>query len=302
MKIDGRLVALGSLFLWSLSPPLSKIGVGGIGSLPFALFVAIAIVVFSLPLFARENGWLKVGMHWKQLTLLAFFSYFLFALLFFLGMARLSAIQGSVLVGSEILFSLLLGILIGKERASAREFAFVLLLMLGIAVAVTNGALEFDVGLGAAMVIGSMLALQLGYYLAPDAIKKCGVGTLMVAGGAAQAIGTALLFGAQGAALPAAIPAAALLAVAAYALFPMVLSYAFYYEALRRIGVYKTTAIVVQAPVVSLFLSALLLGEQITIYHVAGMAVMVLAVWQITRTAASGRTWASRTPSSPPRS
>ena len=283
MKVDGRIIALGSLFLWSLSPPLSKLGLAKMGYLEFSLLTALAAAVLAVPFFVHEKGWEKLAKHWKQLALLALFAYFLFSVFYFLGMSSITGAQGSALLGTEIMFSLLLGVMMGKERGSAGEIFFTLLLVLGVAIAVTNGTLDLGAaGIGALLVLISMFMLQLGYYLAPNAIHECGFATLVLPGVLAQAIATLALFPLTGASLALPADQSAYYIVAIYGLLPILISYAVYYEAIRRIGVYKTTAIVVPAPAVALFLSALLLGEQITAYNLLGIALIVLSVWKIT--------------------
>ncbi|VVC02712.1 EamA-like transporter family protein [Candidatus Burarchaeum australiense] len=198
-------------------------------------------------------------------------------------MSRISAVQGSALLGTEILFSLLLGVMMKKEKGGTNQIFFTLLLALGVAIAVTNGTFDFGaLGIGALLVLVSMLLLQIGYYLAPDAIHECGFATLILPGAIAQVIATAALFPLFGMQMALPTDASAFWIVAAYGAFPVLFSYGFYYAAIRRIGVYKTTAIVVPAPAVALFLSALLLGEQITAYNLLGVALIVLSVWKIT--------------------
>ncbi|MDO8340319.1 MAG: DMT family transporter [Candidatus Burarchaeum sp.] len=283
MKVDGRIIALGSLFLWSLSPPLSKLGLAQMGYLEFSLLTALAAAALAVPFFIHEKGWTKIAKHWKQLALLALFTYFLFSIFYFLGMSSITGAQGSALLGTEILFSLLLGVMMKKERGGVDEIFFTLLLVLGVAIAVTNGTFDLGAaGIGALLVLFSMFLLQLGYYLAPDAIHECGFATLVLPGVLAQALATLALFPLVGASLALPSDQSAYYIVAVYGLLPILFSYAFYYEAIRRIGVYKTTAIVVPAPAVALFLSALLLGEQITAYNLLGVALIVLSVWKIT--------------------
>jgi len=285
MKVDGRIIALGSLFLWSLSPPLSKLGLAEMGYLEFSLLTALAAAVFAVPFFIHERGWTKIAKHWKQLALLTLFAYVVGSIVYFLGMSSIAGTQGSALLGTEIIFSLLLGVMMKKEKGSMDEIFFTLLLVLGVAVAVTNGTFDLGVaGIGALLVLVSMLMFQVGYYLAPDAIQECGFATLVLPGVLAQAIGTLALFPLTGASLVLPTAPSAYYIVAIYGLLPGLIDYAFYYEAIKRIGVYKTTAIVVPAPAVALLLSALLLGEQLTIYNLLGVALIVLSVWKITET------------------
>ena len=282
MKINGRLLALGCLLLWSLAPPIAKAGVGQVGYLTFAFLVAVLASLFALPLFIKERGWDKVGKHWKQLAVLAFFAYFLFAILYFFGMENVSAIQGSALIGSEVMFALILGVMLGREKAGRREVLFTLLLMLGIAIAVMNGSFEFTSGFGSLLILASMLSLPIGFYIASDAIRACGVGTIILFGYLFQVIGTLLLFLLTGAEIVLALNSSAWLPIIAYAALSGVGASVFWYAALKRISLYVTTAIVVPAPAVAFVFSALLLGEQVTIYHIVGMVLIVLSVWKIT--------------------
>ncbi|MFA6036067.1 MAG: DMT family transporter [Candidatus Micrarchaeia archaeon] len=280
MKIDGRLLALASMVLWSLSAPLTKLGVEPTSYISFSFWTAALAVILAFPLFLRENGFVMAQKHWRQLALLTLCSYVLFSLLFFLGMERLSGIQGSALLGTEIIFSLGLGVWAGKERLKAKSVAFALALVFGVALVVTNGV--FGISQPVAMLVGisSLFFIQVGYYLAPDAIRECGPGTLLVPGMAALAVVSVPLGFAIGEQVG--MPGAGLPAMLAFALLPVVISYMCFYGALKRIGIYKTTALVVPAPALALFFSALLLGEQITMVHLLGMALIVLSVWKIT--------------------
>ncbi len=276
-------MALASLFLWSLAPPFSKIGVGEIGYISFSFWTAVAAALLALPLFAQEGGLAMAQRHWRQLALLALCSYILFTITYFLAMEQLSGIQGSALLGTEILFSLGLGAWAGKERLDLRNVLFSLALVFGVAVVVTNGAFVFLNP--AAMLLGvlSLFFIQLGYYLAPDALRECGPGTLLVPGMLSLALVSALLgvvVGGQAWALPSG--GAALLTVLGFALLPVVVSYVCFYGALKKIGIYRTTAIVVPAPAVSLLFSAVMLGEAITIANLLGMTLIALSVVKIT--------------------
>ena len=280
MKLDGRLFAFACLLFWSLSPPLAKLGVEQVGYLNFAFLTALFTALFALP-FALNERAAGVRKNWTQLLALYIFSYFLFSLLYFFGMQNVSAIQGSALLGSEVLFALLLGAAYGKERLGGRQVAFTLLLMLGISVAVMNGSFELGVGIGALFVLGSMLSLQLGFYNAPDAIRECGIGTIAFFGSVFQATATLILFQLTGAPLLFAIEPGALLPSIIYAALPGFGAIYLWYMALKRISVYMTTAIVVPAPALAVVYSALLLGEYITINHAIGISLIVLSVWKI---------------------
>ena len=282
MKLNGKLLAFVCLLLWSLSPPLAKIGVGYVGYLAFALLTAAITAIFALPFFIREKGWNKVGENWKQLLVLYLFTYFLFAVLYFFGMESVSAIQGSALLGSEVMFALIVGVLMGKEQLSGKGVLFTLLLMLGIAIAVMNGAFELEVGIGALFILGAMLSLQIGFYNAANAIRNCGVGTIILFGNLFQLLVVLALFPFTGTELTFSISSDAWFWIIVYSALPSFAAASVWYAALKRISVYITTAIVVPAPVVALVFSAILLGETVTIYHIVGMALIVLSVWKIT--------------------
>ncbi|RLG19928.1 hypothetical protein DRN67_01390 [Candidatus Micrarchaeota archaeon] len=280
MDVDGRVLAFACLLLWSLSPPLAKLGVGEVGFLSFSLFTALLTGLFAFPFMLKEK--IKgVRRWWKQLLMLYLFAYFLFSILYFLGIESISAIQGSALLGSEVLFSLLVGAVYGKEKLGHGVLVFTLLLMLGIAVAILNGMFELSVSLGALFVLLAMLSLQLGFYNAADAIRECGVGTILVFGNLFQAAATLLLFPLTSTPLAFAFDPSAWLSIIIYAALPSFSAAYLWYQALKRISVYVTTAIVVPAPAVAILYSVLLLGETITTYHIIGVGLIVLSVWRI---------------------
>ena len=206
-------------------------------------------------------------------TALAFF-------LFYSGASRVTAIETALCVQTEPIYSLIGTRFVLGYPTSKRRIAAVIAIAGGIALAI--GAAPVSGWLGLGMLLATPLAWQASHWVA---LKRLASFDPLQLSGARYVYGTLALLPAWLAARgPSALPAPADLAgfLPVVALQGAVLSLGgtlAWYGAVKRLDLTRTTAIVVpSAPIVSLVVSYLVLGEQVTLRQAAGFALTAAGV------------------------
>lgn len=248
-------------------------------TLAFVRWVGALAIVTPL---AGRTAWAEraeILKAWKPILLLGLVGVASFNAFLYLGLHHTTATNGLLLQALIPALVLLFGFLIFRDRASRYQLAGVLLSTLGVAVIVFRGD------------PGAILSLSFGF---GDGIVLCGV--------VAWALYTALLrirpaihpmsfllvtftIGAVAMAPLAAsewrqiaqIPATPLVfgAFAYVAILPSVAAYFLYNRAVDLIGAGAAGQTISLMPLFGALLAALLLGEELHTYHLAGMALIL---------------------------
>jgi len=208
----------------------------------------------------------------------------------------------AALTGTTVpIVTLLVTIFITRETAySHLRILGILVALLGLVVFVgladgqgdANGATTLDAML--VMMAGGVAFVFSGLYSAAKAaaLDKAVLTAWVMAVGALLLGIPALLLEAEGLALPS---AAALGSLAASGLVSMALAYLLYFILIERAGAGFAALYAYLIPPLGLLVGVLVLGEPLTLEHLAGLALVLCGLWMITRpatprAAASGAT------------
>jgi drug/metabolite transporter (DMT)-like permease len=211
---------------------------------------------------------------------------------FLCGLARVPAHQASLLLGLEIVFTLLLAIVFRRERLAPRGWAGAgMLLVAGILVSAPNapepgapGASEAGLSLaGVLLIVVACLGWAIDNNLTAGISGKDPTAISLLKGwaGGIAYLGGCVLFGRSIAAPPSDLLTLLLAGAIGYGLALRLFIYA-----LRHIGAALTTTIFSTAPIVGFALSVLLLGESPA---AAGWAAFALAGIGVAIVATDGR-------------
>lgn len=259
-----------------------------------ALDVLTLRMLFSMPMFAllglrerlRGRGpTLDSRQRWALLGI-GLLGYYLSSLLDFWGLQYIPVSLERLILFLNPTFVLLIGVLFFHRAVSARQWLAVLVSYAGIALVMTE-SLRIEGGqilFGSLLVLGAAVSYALYLAVSGELVKTLGTARLVVA---AMAISTAavllhFLLTRAPTHLLDFQPAAYGWALA-NAFFCTFLPVTFTMAAVRRIGPGTTAQLSVLGPVSLVFLGAWLLDESITVLQMAGTAVVLIAVFVLTR-------------------
>lgn len=264
-----------------------------------ALDVMVLRMLFALPLFVllglrerlRGRGpTLSTQQRWALLGV-GVLGYYLSSLLDFWGLQYVPVSLERLILFLNPTFVLLLGLLFLGQRVSGRQWLAMAVSYAGIVlVLIESLRVEGDqVLFGSALVLGAALSYALYLSMSGELVKTLGTVRLVVAAMAVSTVAIVVHY-------LLLRPVSALLdfAPAAYgwalanAVFCTFLPVTFTMAAVRRIGSGTAAQLSVLGPVSLVFLGSWLLGETVTGWQLLGTAIVLAAVWLLTRPAPTG--------------
>ncbi|MFX1395600.1 MAG: DMT family transporter [Promethearchaeota archaeon] len=232
------------------------------------------------------NGWKKS----KLILVYVGFTFGIGQLLFTIGYFHAGSINGSLAQKSTVIFTLIFGYFIMKERISKLQITFSIILLLGLTFTVTQGSfnvLEFNFGV-------LLLIILAGIWMLAHVITKKYILDLN------NSTATQIVFIRN-------TISSIILIISFFVIFssyvrflwgdPINLLYYFlmgidygaglyfWYKTLSLLDSSKATILVSPTPIVTAFFSIFLLGEIFTIYHLIGSIIVMLSVIMIVREA-----------------
>jgi drug/metabolite transporter (DMT)-like permease len=201
------------------------------------------------------------------------------SLLLTFGMTRINAIATTILLQSEPIYSLLLAIIVVRERPSNRQLLATATILVGIAsVFATGGA--FSPAWAALVVLITPLFWQTSHVMGLSMMPP--LSPLTVTSGrmiyAALGLG-ALLILTRPATLPELANLDALVIIVTTGFFIYFLSALTWYGAISRLSLAWTTALVVPAiPLLSILFAVVFLGERATAREILGVLIAIAGV------------------------
>ena len=284
--VDLALISV--VLMWALTFPTFKVAWRRIDpvaftALRFAAMVAISLAVLG---FARS----RVRVRRADIPAIAasgLAGYFVYQLLFILGLDRTTVVASAILISTHPLFSVLFAWLLGRERPSRRQLLGIGVAFLGVAVflqvwdafgSATWGDL---LSLGAAAGFGAygVINQPLGKHYPSRELMAY---TLLIGGGLVALVGLpAMVQQDWGAARPVDW------AIMVFAVIgPVYLAYGLWNWAIQRRGIARTTVFAFGVPVVAAVLAVIFLNE--TVEPVQGLGAL-LVVGGVVVTRLSGR-------------
>jgi len=199
------------------------------------------------------------------LTFIVFFGSFLAPLSFMFGLNKTTAVNASLLLNTETLFTVLIALLVFKEKASGRSIIGILLILIGAAVISTENFKEVELSKG---ILGNILIILAGLSWAIDnnlskllSVKR---DLLLVTSLKGLFGGGALLILASLIGIRFYIPLQSLPYILTVGAFSIGFSIVLFLFALREIGAMKTGAIFSTSSLIGALFAFLILGESFT--------------------------------------
>ena len=285
---DGRFYAVLSAAGFSLKAIFVKLAyaagpVDALTLLAMRMGLALPLFVWLLWL-SRSEGGMTLGLgDGVRVLILGMLGYYLSSLFDFYGLELISAGLERLILFSYPTLVLLLQTVILRERPGLRTLSAIGLCYLGLGIAflhdlsATGG--NAQVIQGAAWVFASAVTYALYYFGTGVMVRRLGSMRLAGLAGAASALMVLLHQGIAGEAvrlgeLPGEIWFYALL----MALISTVLPIYWMALAIQRMGVTHTAAVGNLGPVLTIFVAWIVLGEAISAYQAAGLALVLFGV------------------------
>ncbi|WP_297498138.1 DMT family transporter [Thermococcus sp.] len=261
---EGTLLALIVLLLLSLEPVVIK--ANPVNPFAFASTASLfASCILWKPLLATgKTGEIreKPG-ELKKTFLTGLFATAIAYSLFTYGTKMSTAINSAILTRFEVFYSFLIGWLFLRERITTKGTFSAFALVSGVFLVVTGGK-GVKVREGDILLLLTPLFWQIGHAIA----KRTSYSPLTIAtlrntfGGLLlliPVVKTGFAF------TPLALAEGAIIA----------LTQSLWYYSIARINLSKATAILTPSPVLSVIVSMVLLGERVTVYHIAGLTLII---------------------------
>lgn len=282
-EIFGYLSALLASVLFGSVPTIAKPVISGINVL---LLSSIAYLIAAL-VFTPISKKAKTILSKKDYIILLAISVCGAAAapyLYFLGLHQSSATDTSLLSNVEIMFTVLFGLLFFKERLRPVGFISVAFVLLGVVIITTN--LKFSVSIlqlnaGHFFILGAMVLWALDNNLSRILATKMDTARLVQlksAIGGVILLGTVLLLQVPLVISTSQIPYVLLLSAVGFGG-----SLYFFLQSLKRIGTIRTIMIFSTASVFGLVFASVFLHEQISLYQIAAIAIMLIGIYTINR-------------------
>jgi drug/metabolite transporter (DMT)-like permease len=285
---DGRLYAVLSAAGFSLKAVFVKLGYAA-GPVD-ALTLLTLRMGFALPLFvwlvwlSRNPQQAPLGfMDAFRILLLGMFGYYLSSLFDFYGLEYISAGLERLILYLYPTLVLVFQALVSRRRPAARTMQAMAICYLGLGIAFVHDAGRAGYGAqvmtGAAWVFASAVTYAL-YYLGTGAMVKR-LGSMRLAGlaGSASSILVLAHYGLSGTPAKLAIlPPAVWLHAGLMAVLSTALPVYWMALAIQRMGAAQTAAVGSLGPVLTMFASWALLGEQLSAFQLGGLALVMFGV------------------------
>jgi len=268
--LKGIMFALVSLFLISFQP-----------------IVAIARPkVLDVYLFAAMTC-IFIALFHKRLLLYLGINFSIAQILFFLAYEYAGAINGSLAQQTMIIFGLIFGFLVNHERISKTQIFFSIVLLFGLAFAITQGSLnllEFNIGAGLMMI--TVALWMLAHSITRPILDKEEITATQVVF-IRNVISGTILFSTYFLFFPLSNINLLFDPINVFFFVAIGFFYAFdvlyWYRAIQKIDVSKASIIISPMPILVAFLAYLILGEIFTIYHLIGTLIVIGSIIIIVR-------------------
>lgn len=231
------------------------------------------------------NGW-KRGNN-KVLIICAGITFAIAQILYFIGYQLAGSINGSLAQKTSIIFGLLFGFLINKEKITIKQVFFSSLLLFGLILAVTQGSfniLEFNTGV--LVIIFIVVIWTIIHALTkPLFDRKEATPIFMVF--VRNAIGSVFLITSYFIFFP--IENVRLIFDPVNVLFFVLMGVAYgaglycWYNVLQLLGTSKSVALFSGSTLITAFFAILMLSEIFTIFHLIGMLLVIFSVVMIVK-------------------
>lgn len=254
----------------------------GTSQIPPITLMALGTLLASVCSFfylamRREFNSLKNRQAWPLIIYVAIFVVIIPYTLFSLGAARTSNLNTSMLLLSEIIFTLIFTHFIG-EKTTILKIAGSGAIFIGALFLLYQG--EIKLNLGDALIILSTATYPIGNFFAKKALNIVTPSTILFSrfllGGMFMLL-LARIF--EPTANIKSIVETSWLPIVSIGIITLAIGKIFYYEALKRLDISKTIALGMTFPLFSLLIIILFFKETIGLHQSIGIAIMMLGVY-----------------------
>jgi drug/metabolite transporter (DMT)-like permease len=281
------LLALGTFF-WSTNFLIGRVLASGVP--PFTITAgrfAVAALIFAI--MAIWYRWpLPKGKQWYYVIAMAFTGVLLFNTVLYWGLQYTTAINATLVNGFSPLVTMLLVVLILKEKASPRLFLGIIFSVCGVFFVATKGSLEvllqLSLNQGDLIILLGALIWSLYTIVVRTITKEYPV---LPATAYATLLGAVMLIPAvywEAQQTPIVITGTAIASFIYLGVFASVAAFICWNWAVSKIGPMKATLFYNLIPLYAAILSPIFLGEKLLLLHLIGgiliVGGVVTAVWQ----------------------
>lgn len=196
------------------------------------------------------------------------------------GLSQTTAVNASLLLNAEALFTVIIAVLFWRERGSTKDYLAICAILIGVLFLTTNGQLQnitFAEVAGNLLIIGACLFWGIDNNLSKKISKKRDL--LLVTGLKCLIGGMALLVLALIIGVSLYFPLNALPYLLSVGAFSIALSILFFTFALREIGAMRTGVVYSTSALFGAVLAFLVLGETFTIFQLFAGLIMLFGVF-----------------------
>ncbi|HRR54060.1 MAG TPA: DMT family transporter [Candidatus Methanomethylicus sp.] len=268
-------------------PPLLIAGmiyaIGGILLLAFRISPLNELIINLLATPTQTEGRIT-GNDYRVLAFIIMCGSILAPILQLYGLNQSTAVNASLLLNAEVLFTVLIALAFWKERGSIKDYLAVCTILVGVALLTTNGQLQdlsFDGIAGNLLIVGACLFWGIDNNLSKKLSKKRDL--LLVTGLKCLIGGAALLFMAYMVNGGLCFPLDALPYLLSVGALSIALSILFFTFALREIGAMRTGVVYSLSALFGAVLAFLVLGEPFSLIQLLAGLMMIIGVYLLYR-------------------
>jgi drug/metabolite transporter (DMT)-like permease len=281
----GTLVAFVGTIFTGINLTLAKVGVQ---TIPPLIFAALSITIggliltvisihkrryFDMAFIIRKYPLRILWISIVGTSVPFFLTFFAFSL---------APLTNSFLLQTELLYTILLGYVILREKITVSQALLSFTAVIGVVLILTNGQFQ-SVGMGDLILTVAPLSYPAAHVVAKPMLKRydpLSIANLRILiGGCVLLVGCLIITPAQ---LSSLVKSNNLVLVAAESLAVMMSNTLFYFS-IKRINLSKAAAINQSFPVVSVPLGVLLLGESVTPFLLVGGLMMMASILCLAR-------------------
>jgi len=295
-----------TVLLIGLQPVISISRPSIIDAFTFSTITVLFMAIIFFPIFLIERFRLKnlaktesndriislLG-GWKQLRNIRLFIgigivFSIVPVLLIVGYDLAGAVNSSLALKSEVIIALLSGyIFLNEKRISKIQIFFCIILILGLFIAITRGFVElFEINLGVLIIVLAVIIFTITHTFTKSGFDRNEISPIQVVFIRNVLSGTILLL-----TYFFFFPLEGLIIVFSpeYLIYPFVMacdwsvSLLFWYRTLSYIPIGKSGVIMSLTPISSAFFSWIILGEEITYFHLIGISIMIVSIYMIVR-------------------
>lgn len=291
---EGIIFVIITIFIAGALPIIIKYGVGFIDPLFFAAMSSLIAGIFLFSLAVIKGNW-KVLFRKKyilSMLLIGFFGITLSNLFFFFGVSLTSAINSSILLVIEPLYSIFIGYLFLNEKITFKQIMFTFIIIMGTVTVLYKLRLKFN--WGDLMILCTPLCWQIAHFFSKKLMTVYKEITPPLIATARTLYGGIFLF---------------ILSISTginhfhqlrnihilwilllQGIIGFALHYSVWYEAIKRLNLSKATSLVSVYPAFSIILAWFILKEFPTLQQIGGFAIIIIGILGLSGIKSENRT------------